>query len=425
MVLAGRRTPVGLRLRASASTLVSLPWGRPLRSWSPDDAHLVDVPLGAGRHVVRVVEVRDRLWALKELPRWAAEREHEALGLLERRGVPAVRPAGLVTPTADGPAVLITEYLEDAVLWRSLLTDRPGSGAQRARAYEAVAVFLVELHRRGVFWGDCSLANLLLRRDGHALQPYLVDAETAEVRASLTDGQRRHDLEILQDNLVGGLLDLAAELGRPVAVEEVVAEAQAVPVRYASLWQALHARPTLPFTRRLDAVSEVARLNELGYSVDEVRLAGLDAGRDVRLHTVIAQRRHHATELQRLTGLRAGEGQAAVLLADLRRHAGTAPAPGGPEVRWWLECVLHPALERLRAALPGTRDAVQDYCDLLEVRWLLSERAGRDVGDEAAVHVLAAGPVPAGAAAQLGAVGVGPGTTGRQAPADELHQRTA
>jgi hypothetical protein len=45
---------------------------------------------------------------------------------------------------------------------------------------------------------------------------------------------------------------------------------------------------------------------------------------------------------------------------------------------------------------------VQDYCDLLEVRWLLSERAGRDVGDEAAVQVLAAGNVPAGAAAELG-----------------------
>jgi hypothetical protein len=44
---------------------------------------------------------------------------------------------------------------------------------------------------------------------------------------------------------------------------------------------------------------------------------------------------------------------------------------------------------------------VQDYCDLLEVRWLLSERAGRDVGDDVAVAVLAGGGVPAGAAAEL------------------------
>jgi hypothetical protein len=83
--------------------------------------------------------------------------------------------------------------------------------------------------------------------------------------------------------------------------------------------------------------------------------------------------------------------------------------------------VLHPALERLRTALPGSRDVVQDYCDLLEVRWLLSERAGRDVGDQAAVEALVAGRVPDGAAAQLGPVRSEP--PGRSTPMDELHRR--
>ena len=393
-----------LRLRAAASRLVTLPWRQPLESWSPADAPLVQVPLGTRHHVVRVVEVGERLWVLKQSPRWAAEREHAVLVALERRGVPAVRPAGLVTRDAAGDAVLITQYEQHAVLWRDVLTDLPdGAHLHRARVYEAVALFLVDLHRRGVFWGDCSLSNLLLRRDGQVLQPLLVDAETAEVWPLLTDRQRRQDLDIVRDNLAG-LSDLAAEAQRPVDLQQLGAGVRRIAARYDELWQALHAQARIPYTRRQDAVDEVERLNHLGYAVEEVRLTSSSADRDeLQLQTLVADRLHDASELQRLTGLQVGEGQAAVLLSDLRSHGRALPVRAEPEVvRSWLEQVVRPAVERLGAALPGPRDVVQDYCDLLEVRWLLSEQAGRDVGDGTAVQVLAAGGVPAGAAAELG-----------------------
>jgi len=38
----------------------------------------------------------------------------------------------------------------------------------------------------------------------------MVDAETAELQPSLSDGQREHDLEIMIENVTGGLLDVAA-----------------------------------------------------------------------------------------------------------------------------------------------------------------------------------------------------------------------
>ena len=69
---------------------------------------------------------------------------------------------------------------------------------------------LVDLHRGGVYWGDCSLANTLFRRDGDRIQAYLVDAETSEVHPSLSDGQRAFDLDILVENVAFGLADLAA-----------------------------------------------------------------------------------------------------------------------------------------------------------------------------------------------------------------------
>ena len=44
---------------------------------------------------------------------------------------------------------------------------------------------------------------------------------------------------------------------------------------------------------------------------------------------------------------------------------------------------------------------MQAYCDLLEVRWLLSEQAGHDVGTEQALQALAGRAVPPESAAQL------------------------
>jgi hypothetical protein len=282
--------------------------------------------------------------------------------------------------------VLVTEHLSESVPWRSLLTDLDGCGSSvEAQVCEAVAVFLVDLHRQGVYWGDCSLANLLFCRDGHDLQPFLVDAETAEVRPSLTTGQRRHDLQILQDNLAGGLLDVAAELHRPADVEAVARAVRGISRRYDEVWRALHAQPTLPFERRQDAVGVVARLNDLGYAVDELRLTSTAAGSgDVRLDAVVADRRHHATVLQQRTGLLVREGQAKVLLDDLRAHACAVPDVTERElVRSWLEEVLLPAIDGLRAVRPTSHDAVQDYCDLLlraagptPSPWPLHQRSG-------------------------------------------------
>ena len=126
----------------------------------------------------------------------------------------------------------------------------------------------------------------------------------------------------------------------------------------------------------------------------------------MRLNAVVADRRFHAEELQRLTGLRVGEGQAQLLLNDVRSH-GVPPArpgacPSTSMARSWLRSVFEPALEVLGAASCRRRvDLVQAYCDLLEVRWLLSEQAGHDVGDGPALQALASGSAPAGSAAQM------------------------
>ena len=114
--------------------------------------------------------------------------------------------------------------------------------AYRDRLLDAMALLLVDLHRGGVYWGDCSLANTLFRRDGDRIQAYLVDAETSEVHPALSDGQRAYDLEILVENVAFGLADLAAIQGRPDDVDDAIAAAESVRDRYGAVWDELHGR---------------------------------------------------------------------------------------------------------------------------------------------------------------------------------------
>src|SRR5439155_25594370 len=136
------------------------------------------------------------------------------------------------------------------------------------------------------------------------------------------------------------------------------------------------------------------------------RPAAPAAGRP-RLKVCAAARRFHATALHDLTGLQVGEGQARILLGDLRAYQGRLEWEAGTTVseavaaRRWTDEVLRPGMERAHAAVGGIGDPVQAYCDFLEVRWLLSEQAGHDIGDAAALEALASRAVPPDSAARM------------------------
>src|SRR6185312_9911472 len=190
-------------------------------------------------------EADGALWALKELPPRIARKEYSVLRQLEDLGLPAVRPAGLVLQPELGSAILVTRYLDGSWQYRRLFMRLPPDQPRhRSRLYDAMASLLVELHRHGVFWGDCSLANTLFSRDGQVLQAGLVDAETSEVHPQLSDGQRQLDIDILVENVAAGLDDLAARLNRsPHLRATLLAEAVDIRRRYETLWETLYSEP--------------------------------------------------------------------------------------------------------------------------------------------------------------------------------------
>jgi hypothetical protein len=362
---------------------------------------LRDIPVGPSRHLVKFVETDGALWALKELPQRIAVKEYEVLRELERRALPAVRPAGLVIQSEDDNAILVTRYLDRSWQYRRLLMRMPPEMAKhRERLLDAMASLLVDLHRNGVFWGDCSLANTLFSRDGQVLQAWLVDAETSEIHPQLSNGQRQYDIDILVENVAGGMMDLAVRLDQPPEVEEaLIDEAYSVAERYQRLWDELHAQPTYTFDDRYKIEGQIRRLHDLGFAVDEIKL--LPAGESVRLKVAVAARRYHATLLDDLTGLDVGEGQARILLSDFRAFQARLDLADAAAARRWLDEVFQPGMARAHAAVSGLGDPIQAYCDLLEVRWLLSEQAGHDIGDAAALEALSRRAIPPLSAAKM------------------------
>ena len=381
-----------LRLRDPAIDLVDLPWELPLEEWSADRLSFRHVPVGPSRHLVRFLVSSGILYALKELPLGVARQEYDVLLHLENLGLPTVEAAGVAEAPARDTAILVTKFLPHSLQYRRLMMRLPpGPASYRERLLDAMAFLLVDLHRSGVFWGDCSLANTLFRRDGDRIQAYLVDAETSEVFPSLSDGQRTYDLEILVENVAFGFADLAAMQGWPDDADDAIGAAERVRHRYVQIWTMIHDEPVLHPDDRQAIRNRVRRLNELGYSVDLDVDPDASDGR-VRLRMSVTTRRHHARELERRARIRALEGQAVLLLNDLNEYGtwlewSESRAISGDEVaERWLREVYRPTLARINAAVGPARDLVQAYCDVLEEKWYLSEQLGRDVGLSTAIE---------------------------------------
>ena len=380
-----------------------------MSQWNVPDVPLRDIAVGPSRHLVKFVDADGALWAVKDMPPRVAAKEYDVLRRLEEMGLPAVRPAGLVVQPEFETAILVTRYLEGSWQYRRLFMRLPPDQPKhRARLLDGMAGLLVELHRHGVFWGDCSLANTLFSRDGQTLQAHLVDAETSEVHPVLSRGQREHDLDIMVENVAMGMVDLAERLGRSELEDVLIEEVEQARRRYDTLWEALHAEPVFGFTDRYRVEGTVRKLNDLGFAVDEVSLQPVgDDPSQLKLHVAVGDRRYHAQRLQELTGLDVGEGQARILLGDLRAYQAQLCREEGHDVdeqtaaRLWVIEVVTPTEHVAHAALNNRGTAIQAYCDLLEVRWLLSEQAGRDVGTNVALAALTRGAAPTDSAAKM------------------------
>lgn len=368
---------------AEHGSVVNWPLDQPLSEWTIAGMQKV---AGLHRHVVRMVE-GEISYVVKEIPDLLAEREWRLLRELAEAGLPTAEVIGVVTGRDDeADGLLITRHLDFSLPYRTLLSGRglriPYLGE---RMLDALAGLLVRLHLAGFFWGDCSLSNTLFRRDADALAAYIIDVETGERHEELSIGQRRLDLQIATENVLGGLLDL--QMGGLLAEGiDPVETALAIEQSYDRLWQELTGVDEFNADETFRVDKRLRRLHDLGFDAAELELVTTVDGSRLRLVPRVVEHGFHAQRLRSLTGLEAGENQSRRLLNDISRYRAVLEQRGGRKVpeavaaaRW-----LDERFERALAAIPpemfSKLEPAELYHQVLEHRWFLSERAGGDVG---------------------------------------------
>ncbi len=382
-----------LQIRHGHPDFLDLPWHLPLAGWPSGTTRIVKVQRGLSRHEVMFCGYGGAIYAFKELPPGVAEREYELLRALEERQLPAVLPVGhaRARTLGEGPtSVLVTRYLDGSLPYRTLFM-QPGLERYRQRLLDAMASLIVRLHLAGFYWGDCSLSNTLFRRDAGALHAWLVDAETSEIRESLSDGQRRQDLYILEENVAGELADLAA-MGEAASLPDSRDTGEAIRLRYERLWSEITREEVIAPAESYRIHERIRAMNELGFTVSEIELVATGVGNQLRMRTIVTDRDYHRHMLHSLTGIVAGDRQAALMLNEIREMKATLSRELNRSVTMsvaatrWLDERFHPTVRRLAPLAAGTADVSELYCQVLEHKWYLSERARHDVGLDHAIE---------------------------------------
>jgi len=368
-------------------SLYDLPWSKLLEDW-PEDPGLTSMR-GISRHVVRLVRTGDRdedVFAVKETVEEFSTREYALLRELNSRGAPCVEPLAVVTGRLDLrgnelPTALVTRYLAYSLPYRVILSGNVTPHEITTMA-NALALLLVKLHLLGFWWGDCSLSNALFRRDASEYSAYLVDAETGEFQTALTDGQREHDLEIALFNVAAELEDLAIAGVLHPGMDPIRAS-QGVISRYRRLWKSLN-EPQILDPKDRHAVERAMRsLQDLGFAVEEVEIT-MDGDKGaLKFSPRLVAAGYHQQRLKDLLGLDAEELQAKRLLASFDRYRSREAESGlSTDVlaRQWMTKVFDHVIEQVPAELRGRVEPAQMFHEILEHRWYLGEKAGRDLG---------------------------------------------
>jgi hypothetical protein len=395
---------------ADTRRLQHFPWHLPLDEWPGQGVTTLFVRRGESRHPVIFVESEEVRYAIKETTPFMARREIQNLREIEFRGLPALSPVGVVSVSApperveSGEVGGLPQYvsgdrgytvtrLAARVMPHSLLFRLPFNRRTKRHLLGAIAVLMVELHEHGIYWGDPSLANILIRIDGKRIMAIMADAETAEIFAgAISKGLREQDLDLFHESLIWQAEDLRQARGLAEDVELLdEADYRYFLRRYRWLIRqhahiAPHSTtPTLPQISRT-----LAALNRLGFSL-------LDAGSNAFETVISVLPGWYVQRIKELLGIKIPLhyarrfynmilGHQAIMIEQLGRDVTIEEA-----ARDWYERYHLPTILLLRQILTSKQDPLEAYFAIMRYKWRMSKLAGYEIPlDEAmmswAVH---------------------------------------
>ena len=383
---------------ANKRRLQHLPWHLPLEEWAEQGVATLSIRRGESRHPVIFIESDDVRYAIKETTPHMAQREISNLRVIEFRGIPSLSPVGVVTVSApplqlesaevgslpqyiSGDRGYTVTRLAARVMPHSLLFRLPFTRKTKQRLLGAVAVLMVELHEHGIYWGDPSLANILIRIDGRRILAIMADAETVEVfPGAISKGLREQDLDLFHDSLIWQAEDLRQARGLEEDVEVLDEGDYRYFIRRYGWLRREHAQigshsitPTLPQVTRM-----LASLNKLGFSL-------LDAGSNAFETVISVSPGWYVRRIQEMLGIKVPLQYARRFYNTILGHQAMMSKELGRAVtveeaaRHWYEYYHLPAILLLRQVLTSDQDPLDAYFAIMRHKWDLSKEAGYEV----------------------------------------------
>ncbi len=384
--------------------LEGLPWAFPLEEWLNHGVQLLLIRRGESRHPVVFVESEGVRYAIKETTPHMAEREIHNLYEIERRGIPALSPIGSVTVPAppvalDVPQIggvkqyvsgdrgytvtrLAPRVVPQVILYRLPLTRRT-----KQRLLSAVAVLMIELHEHGVFWGDPSLANVLIRIDGRRILAIMADAETSELfPGPINEELREQDMALFGESLAWQAEDLRQARDLPEDVQILDdQDFRYFEQRYHALRRE-HARiaGTPGFGTIYQAQQFMQGLNHLGFSL--LNMSGQTLHQVATVLPGWYQRRIHQLlhiDVPRIYARRFYNmilGHQAIMSENENRDV-----PLEEAAQDWYTRYHVPTLLLLRKHLTNDQNLMQAYFSVIQHKWDMSKKAGYEVPLEDAI----------------------------------------
>ena len=378
--------PMALQLLAAPSdpALLDLPWGTPLEDWPPDQ--LVALPRGLSRHVVRFVRLGEAVYAVKEIAENAALREYGLLRQLERREMPAVEAVAVVSGRVDDRAIRWTR------------PSSPGTCSSRCPTARCSPRRCAATRPTGCSTPSprCSCGCTPPGSTGATARSPTRCSGATPVRSRRTSSMPRPASCTARCRTVSvGTTSSWPAPTSPVSCSTWKPAASCTPrstrSRPRTWWpratatcgRSCSGSETFDTGERYRIDQRIRRLNELGFDVAELNIVTDIDGRTVQLEPKVVDAGHHSRRLLRLTGLDVEENQARRLLNDLDAYRAAKDVQGESEeivAHRWVDDSFEPVVRAVPKDLRGKLEPAEIFHEVLEHRWFLSEREGRDVG---------------------------------------------
>lgn len=360
----------------------NFPWNKDIELW--EGYRFIERRKGESRHTLFFLRTDRGDIVIKRTSPEVAEREFFTYKKLARMGIPTIAPIGYVKreKSNEKEGYLLTLY-ERGALPESHLIRILKNKNYRDLVWNSIIALLVVMHIKGVFWGDPSLDNILIKFYKTKVEAMLIDAETVRFYDFLSPEKEKEDLERLFESLYA--YSVTEEEDSEKLFEE---RKRYISERYEKLKKLLADELDVQSGEYFKLIKRIDDLFLLGYSVKPWRIS---PKLKIIVSPITPRKGWFVQMLEDMLGVSFTSEQAKKIFREILQYRDKLSREKGKEVkisdaaREWYNKRFLPAKLIFSKYFPG-ENPVKIYVEILDHKWFLSEKAGKDVGIEEAAR---------------------------------------